>query len=116
MEKHKFIEIIEFALDKGYERYPAKVVMDKFDLTLDEFNFIKASIFRLSNASGRDDFDFKLAMKWHLLPEAYFNYLQFLEFKHSLSTANTARNIAIASIIISSLLAITSIVTSFCGS
>jgi hypothetical protein len=97
-DKHKYVQLIEFTL-----RNPVFVpdnACKACGLTTKEFQFISRSIYSL-NAAQNEMIRPREEQDWVLLPEAYFSYLQFLEFKHAVKVANVSYWVSIAAAIVS---------------
>jgi len=107
IENHKYIKLIEFSIKNRH--FTKSQACKESGLKEKDFDFIMSDIFILSGAhstfvSAHEDID------WKLSPHAFFNYLQFVEFKHAVVTAKRAHNTAIAAIIISGMLALGSLI------
>lgn len=110
IEKHKYIKLLEFSLEN--RNFTKVQACNASGLSQSDFDFIKGQIFSLS-AAQESFVSANENHEWKLSPQAFFNYLQFQEFKHAVNTAETSKKIAIASIAISGLLAVASLVVSF---
>ncbi|WP_415887775.1 hypothetical protein ACMXYO_06895 [Neptuniibacter sp. QD37_6] len=107
LEHHKYIKLIEFALSqKNFSKVQA---CEAAGLTRQEFDFVRHEIFILSGAQTEYVNDHE-EYEWKLSTQAFFNYLQFSEFKFAVSAAKKAQLTAMAAIVISGILAIGSIV------
>jgi hypothetical protein len=96
--KHKYVALIEYALE--HDEFSANGVCEATGLTEKEFRFILASIFIPNGYQGQTVFDLDLKQKWVLRTEAYFSYLQYLEFCHAIEHARRAYWVAILAVII----------------
>ena len=105
----KFIKLIEFALKNP--SFTIAQACKASNMTPTEFEGAKYSLFNLrgehENAHPNAD------LSWRLSPEAYFNYLNFLEFKHAVATARKAHWTAIVSIGISGIIGLASLISNF---
>ncbi|WGL16197.1 hypothetical protein PVT68_15665 [Microbulbifer bruguierae] len=110
IENHGYIRLIEFAIAR--KRFTKKEAYSSCGISNTDFDFIKHQIFSLS-AAQESYISEEEEYEWKLSPEAFFNYLQFQEFKHAVKSSKQAKWIAIASIAISGVLALASIFTSF---
>lgn len=115
MNKHKYIELIEYALENP--RFSVIQACEATGLSDGEFRFIRREIFVLNMEQDSADLHTREVQEWKLHPQAYFNYLQFCEFKHSLEesaraqeNAQRAHWIAIAAIVISVVVGLSPIV------
>lgn len=106
IEIHGYIKLIEFAL--GNKRFSKNAACEKSGLSEKQFDFARNRIFVLS-AYQEQNFSRTEEQEWELSPEAFFNYLQYLEFKHAVRSARSAQYISIAAIIISGVLALASL-------
>jgi hypothetical protein len=115
MDKHKYIELIEYALENP--RFSVIQACEATGLSDGEFRFIRREIFVLNMEQDSAELHTREVQEWKLHPQAYFNYLQFCEFKHSLEesaraqeNAQRAHWIAIAAIVISVVVGLSPIV------
>ena len=109
MDKHKYIALIEYALEQ--RTFSMLDACEATGVSQKEFQFIRRSIFVLN--AEQDTIEGLVANRrevqdWVLSPEAYFNYLQYCEFKHSLESAEAAQKsatkafwVALAAIVVS---------------
>lgn len=84
--KHKYIDLIEFAL--ATRSFSVQQILDATKMSGDEFNAAKHALFHLKGMHEnplRDE-----VIDWTLKPEAYFQYLSYLEFKHSVESSKRA--------------------------
>jgi hypothetical protein len=112
LDQHKYIKLIEFSLK--HSTFTKSDACETSKLSSQEFDFVKRNIFVLS-AAQEQSIHSREPQEWKLSPQVFFNYLQFLEFKHAVKTANRAQWTAVAAIVISGLLAIGSIWASVTG-
>jgi hypothetical protein len=94
---HKYVRLIEYSLwnpsFKAADACAACGLSDK------EFRFVSHSIYSLSayqEQLPRPD----ESLEWVLRPEAYFSYLQYLEFRHAIETAKRAYWLSVAAILV----------------
>lgn len=97
-DKHRYVALIEFALH--HDTFSAEEASTACELSEKEFRFISASIFSLNAYQAQAGFDTKKKLDWILKPEAYFSYLQYLEFRHAIETAKRAYWLSVLAIII----------------
>ncbi len=95
--RHKYITLVEFALSKG--TFSKQEAMDACGFTEKQFRFVSSSIFVLSMNQGVMA-DLNEKQEWILKPEAYFSYVQYLEFLHAIKTARTSFWLAVAAIVV----------------
>ena len=95
-QKHKYIELIEFALEN--RSFTMQQALDATKMSGDEFSAAKSSLFHLWGKHENPELTEKL--DWTIKPEAYFHYLSFLEFRHSVQSARKAFWLALISICI----------------
>jgi len=95
-QKHKYIDLIEFAL--ANRSFTVQQALDATKMSADEFSAAKYSLFHLKGMHENPDRN--KVLDWTLRPEAYFHYLSFLEFRHSVRAARKAFWLAVASICI----------------
>ena len=100
LSKHKYISLIEYSLEQGDAEFSASDACFETGLSEREFNFIRASIFILNGYQEVPTFDTKKPHQWILRPEAYFSYLQYLEFGHSIEYSRKSYWIAVAAILV----------------
>lgn len=96
-EKHRYIRLIEYSL--AHPEFKPADAAKACDLNEKEFRFIASSIYLLSALQVRD-IDPDKKYDWVLNPEAYFSYLQYLEFRHAIETAKRAFWLSVAAIVI----------------
>lgn len=96
ISKHKYIKLIEFALKN--KSFSVQEACDASGLNEREFNGAKYSLFVLL---GKHEHIVNIheSLEWWLKPEAYFSYVSFLEFQHSLNTSRRAQWIAVFSLL-----------------
>jgi hypothetical protein len=109
IRNHEYIKLIEYALSNN--EFSAEEASAEIGITTEQFRFARDSIFNLNPVqSSGAEFRTSHKYKWHLSPQDYFNYLQYLEFIHATNSAKKANWIAIIAIIFSGLLALTQII------
>ncbi len=98
-EKHKYVRLIEFAMTNS--SFSADEACKACGLSSKEFQFISASVFIL-NAYQESEGSVRVAQvqEWILRPEAYFGYLQFMEFQHAIEAAKRAYWLSVLAIVI----------------
>jgi hypothetical protein len=97
-DTHKYVRLIEYSL-----RTPPFKLDDACaacGLSDREFRFIAPSIYSLS-VYQQERMPGGQIQDWVLRPEAYFSYLQYLEFLHAIETAKRAYWLAVAAIVVS---------------
>jgi hypothetical protein len=110
-----FLIGVEFAHCSGSPNsdFSVKEACSSIGITDEQFRFARSSIFDLNSEQTGAKLRSENKYKWHLSPQAYFNYLQYLEFIHSVKASKIAIYIAIAAIVISILLSILQVTFSF---
>jgi len=109
IENHGFLKLIEFSLEN--KNFSISQACETTGLSPKQFNFAKHEIFVLNGA--QDGYVQENEMQsWELSPATYFNYLQYLEFKHSIETSQKSTKLAIGAIIVSGVLALASLIVS----
>jgi len=109
IENHGFIKLIEFALKN--KSFSKKQACEFSGLGERQFDFARDNIFVLSGYQERNLSSSEI-QDWELSPDAYFNYLQYVGFKHAVKVSQRAHYTAITAIIISAILAVVSIIVS----
>lgn len=95
--KHRYVELIEFSLKNP--KFTTTQACTACGFSEKEFRFVASSIFELSAyQSGFPDPEREL--EWILKPQAYFSYLQYLEFCHAIETAKQAYWLSVAAVVI----------------
>lgn len=94
--RHKCIDLIEFAL--ANRSFTVQQALDATKMSGDEFDAAKNGLFHLMGIHEHPHRN--EVISWTLKPEAYFQYLSFLEFRHSVQSAKKAYRVALASIFI----------------
>ena len=95
-ETHKYVRLIEYSLrNQSFKPVDACATCGLSDK---EFRFIAASLYSLSAYQEHVRAD--ETQDWVLKPEAYFGYLQYLEFRHAVETAKRAYWLSVAAIIV----------------
>lgn len=98
LEEHEYVRLIAFALKEP--RFSVQQACEASGLSPRRFKSAMYSIFSLRGQHEHLESDHEI-LDWELSPEAYFNYLSFLEFRHSLATAAKAQSTANKAIFIS---------------
>jgi hypothetical protein len=98
-EKHKYVQLIEFALDKSSfspsEACSACSISDK------EFRFDAPSVFVLNAYEAEKGLiSTSEIQEWVLSSEAYFSYLEFLEFRYAIETSKRAYWLSVSAVIL----------------
>ena len=108
LKNHKQIKIIEFAINnKSFSR---RQICSATGLSEKEFDFLRRDLFVLSaTQSNHENLD--IIQEWILSNQAFFNYLQYQEFSHSVKTSRKAHWTAIIAIFLSGFLSLVSILT-----
>ena len=96
--KHKYISLIEFSL--GNPKFSVNVACAACGLSEKEFRFISNSIYVLNAAQADMGHNPDIQFDWILSPDAYFSYLQYLEFKHAIEAARRSYWLSVAAIVI----------------
>jgi len=109
IEKHGYLKLIEYTLESN--QYSMAQACEYTGLSNKQFNFAKHDIFVLSAAQDTS-LNPNEQHQWELSPDSYFNYLQYLEFKHSIESSRKSTMLAIIAIIISGTLALASLFVS----
>ena len=109
IENHGFLKLIKLTLENNY--FSIEQACEITGLSIKQFNFAKHEIFVL-NGLQDGHIQQNEMHSWELSPASYFNYLQYLEFKHSIESSRKSSILAIAAIIISGILAVASLVVS----
>jgi hypothetical protein len=95
-EKHKYVSLIEFSLKNP--NFSATKACSVCGLSEKEFRFVASSIYVLNAYQTDPSFDPNRELEWIIKPEAYFSYLQYLEFCHAIETAKRAYWLSVAAI------------------
>jgi len=106
LENHKYIKLIEFSLEN--KNFTGLQACSFSGLSKQEFDFVKSEIYILSGAQV-DYYSEIQPYDWKLTSQAFFNYLQFSEFKFAVSSAKKAQHTAHIAIVISVVLALSSL-------
>ena len=109
IENHGFLKLIELTLKNN--NFSVSQACEETGLSPKQFNFAKYEIFVLNGAQDGHIQQNEMH-SWELSPSSYFNYLQYLEFKHSIETSQKSTRLAIIAISISGLLALASLIVS----
>lgn len=97
--RHKYVGLIEFALKNP--EFSAQAACDATGLSDKEFSFVADAIFSLDANQSQGTYQPNHKQEWILKPEAYFSYLQYLEFKHSIEHARRSYWLSVLAIILS---------------
>jgi hypothetical protein len=89
IESHKYIKLLEYALEN--RNFTKVQACEASGLSQSDFDFIKWQIFSLS-AAQESFVSPNEEHEWKLAPQAFFNYLQFQEFKHAVNTAEVSKS------------------------
>lgn len=111
--KDQTIKLISYSV--GNRRFSISDGLNVSGMGLMEFLAIVPTIFSHGTDISHET-NIHEVRDWFLKPEALFGYMGLIEFEHSVESANQAKKIAIASIVISGALAVGSIATSWLGS
>ena len=95
---HEYVRIIEYSLQNP--SFSIQQACEASGLSPRRFRGAMYSIFSLRGKHEQLTSDHEV-VDWELSPDAYFNYLSFLEYQHSLQTAARARRTAAAAVVIS---------------
>ena len=112
IDNHGYLKLIELTLENN--TFSVSEACAKTGLNFKQFNFAQHQIFVL-NAAQDGNLNDKETQQWELAPTSYFNYLQYLEFKHSIESSRKSTILAIIAIIISGSLALASLLVSING-
>ncbi|WP_211829381.1 hypothetical protein [Kistimonas asteriae] len=108
LKNHKYLKLIEYALkEKNFSKEQA---CNASKLAHHEFDIIYRDMF-IPHKNQEGEIHPNEVLEWTLSQQAFFNYLQFLEFKSSVESAKKAQITAIVAIIISCALTLSPIVT-----
>ena len=107
--KHRYVALVEYALSNA--EFSAEEACQSVGLSDKEFRFIASTIFSLNAVQGSQDFRSQQKHEWILQPDAYFSYLQYLEFMHAVEHSRRAYWIAVLAIVVS----IVGVGVSFCA-
>ena len=97
-DTHKYVQLIEYTLRNPSFKPGDACTACK--LSEKEFAFVAPSLYSLSAAQS-GVINSTMLQEWILRPEAYFSYLQYLEFRHAIETARRAYWLSVAAIVIS---------------
>ncbi len=96
-DPHRYVQLIAYTLRnpsfKSADACAACGISER------EFRFVAGSIYSLNEyqvQKGRPD----EIQEWMLRPEAYFSYLQYLEFRHAIKASRRATLLALVAIVI----------------
>ena len=112
IDNHGYLKLIELTLENN--TFSISEACEKTGLNFKQFNFAKHQIFVLNAAQDGNLNDME-TQQWELAPASYFNYLQYLEFKHSIESSRKSTILAIIAIILSGSLALASLLVSIYG-
>lgn len=94
IEKHRFIKLIEFALQ--HSSFSAREAMTASGMSEREFSGAKYTLFKLKGE--HESAPASETLNWHLSPQAFFQYLSFLQYRHAVRSSSRALWIAAASL------------------
>jgi len=97
--KHRYVALIEYALSNP--EFTAEEACGAVGLSDKEFRFIAGTIFALNAVQSSQDFRSQQKHEWILQPDAYFSYLQYVEFMHAIEHARRAFWVAVLAIVVS---------------
>jgi hypothetical protein len=100
-KRHKYVGLIEFALTNP--EFSTREACGATGLSDKEFRFVADTIFSLNANQTQWTYQPSQKQEWILKPEAYFSYLQFLEFRHSIEHARRAYWLSVFAIIVSTI-------------
>ena len=96
-DPHRYVQLIAYTLrNPSFKSADARAACG---LSEKEFRFVATSIYSQSEyqvQKGRPD----ETQDWILRPEAYFSYLQYLEFRHAIKASRIASSLAVVAIVI----------------
>lgn len=98
IENQKLVKLLKFAIEE--RNFSANQAVSQCNMGISEFYDIWESIF-IKTPAFENGFDCSRSYDWILKPEALFSYMNFLEYRDSLTNARRAYWVAIASIVIS---------------
>ncbi len=101
LEHHKILQIMKYAME-NYEFLKDDI---KRELNLEETEFNRYVTSIAQPIQGKDEKQY-----WRIEVESFVNYLEYIELKEARASAKTAKWIAIFAIVISGILALTSII------
>lgn len=96
-DTHKYVQLIEYSLRNT--SFKPTDACKACGLSEKEFQFVAASLYSLSGYQG-ELIRTSETQEWVLRPEAYFSYLQYLEFRHAIETAKRAFWLSVAAIVV----------------
>ena len=98
-KKHKYVQLIEFVLDRP--SFSPSEACATCGISDKEFRFIAPIIFVLNAYQAEKGLiATSEVQEWVLKPEAYFSYLQFLEFCYAIETSKRAYWLSVAAVIL----------------
>lgn len=97
MQKHKYIHLIEFVIEND-SSFTIQQARDACKLSPREFSSIVPSVFALDAHQMDRLGETHESQNWVLKPEAYFGYLQYVQFNHAVLSANRAQWTATAAL------------------
>ncbi|MFL1456379.1 hypothetical protein ACJO5Y_18210 [Marinobacter sp. GN3S48] len=110
--KDRTVKLISFSI--GKRSFSVSDALNASGMGLSEFLAIGPTIYS-QGADISHEMNIHEVRDWFLKPDALFGYMGLTEFQHSVKSANQAKKIAIASIVISGILALGPIATSWLG-
>ncbi len=105
--QERIIKLISFSI--GKRKFTVSDALNASGMGVSEFLAAAGSVYSIKSDLPID-INLHEVKDWHLKPEALFGYMGLKEFEHSVKSAKEAKMIAIASIIITALLALGSII------
>jgi hypothetical protein len=109
LQKDEFIRLIEYSLKKRV--FSARDACEQTGIPLEHFRFIRHSIYELSAPQAAVDFDEDNEQDWYVSAQAFFHFVQFIEYKHAVASAKRSTKIAILAVIIAIVTALLSLAT-----
>lgn len=98
LKKHQNIRLIEYTLSN--KRYSIDQVCAELKISERDFHFAKSALFILTPHKTQKLTNSEIT-DWYLTNDAFFNYLQYKEFEHSLLNAKRSNIFAMIAIMIS---------------
>ncbi len=95
LHNHQYIRLIEYAIQNN--TFSINEACRATGISSTEFKFARDVLFILNAEQTRPYVHENQSMDWQLSPQAFFNYLQYREFKFAIESAeNSKRNAWIA--------------------
>lgn len=103
-KKHKYVQLIEFTIN-NQPSFTIRQACDACHIRPRQFRSIASSIFILNRQQreGGSLTNDSEVQEWILKPEAYFGYLQYVQFEHAVSGSRRAQWTAIAALVVTTL-------------